>query len=70
MQFVRARLHSVPVTFHARDFALYMDVAAKRPKPQLVTGMWTVEVNQPAELSHEILVTEQGCRVGGQPILL
>lgn len=70
-----ARSHSLPVTFRPRDFALYVDGndardASDEARPQLVTETWTVEVNQPADLSHEIVVTEQGCSVGSAPILL
>eukprot|EP00490_Sorites_sp_Unknown_P008545 CAMPEP_0114661884 /NCGR_PEP_ID=MMETSP0191-20121206/23571_1 /TAXON_ID=126664 /ORGANISM="Sorites sp." /LENGTH=781 /DNA_ID=CAMNT_0001896107 /DNA_START=83 /DNA_END=2428 /DNA_ORIENTATION=- len=64
-----ARSHSVPVTFRPRDFRLFINDGDKA-KRQLVTGTWTLEVNQPADLSHEIVVTEQGCSVGSAPILL
>eukprot|EP00435_Cladocopium_sp_Y103_P047492 s72_g14.t1 len=42
-----ARSHSVPVIFRPRDFALYLgndDGDSDEPRPQLVTGTWTVEV--------------------------
>ena len=41
----------MPVTFRPRDFALYLDGndagdgdASDQPRPQLVTGTWTVEL--------------------------
>lgn len=42
-----SRSNSVPLTLRPRDFHVYLDEdgdAGEWPKPQLVTGTWTVEV--------------------------
>jgi len=63
------RLHSLPVRLRPRDFALHLD-DSEDAKAQFTTGTWTLEVNQPVDLSREVRVTEQGCSVQSEPLLL